>query len=134
MQQMARGSQAKSDRVAVHLGCQTNAWRIPRGDNAAFLEVLGRIRSFGFDGFETSFVNLRGITRTQIDQSGLRFFAAHIFLLEYDPQTLIAPEDVIHRVAGEAAQLGAEGMILSGASSESQIGRKAEALNRMAEY
>src|SRR5437764_774041 len=87
MQQITGGSQGNSDRPAVHLGCQTNAWRIPRGDIAAFLRVLGGIRLLGFEGFETSFVNLPGLTAAQIEQSGLRFFAAHIFLLEYDPQT-----------------------------------------------
>src|SRR5437868_1494881 len=89
MHQMAPGIQNESNDGVVRLGCQTNAWRIPRGDFSAFLEVVRRIRSFGFDGFETSFLNVQerfsdlSQTRRQIEESGLRFIGVHIFLLEY---------------------------------------------------
>jgi sugar phosphate isomerase/epimerase len=129
----------------IQLGCQTNAWRIPPGDTARFLDVLGRVRSYGFDGFETSFVNieplLQNLTdgRRRIEKYGLRFFGVHIFLLQYDPQTFLAPEDLIRRIAGGARELGAERMILSGAPAAAEgkfhpdaVHRKAAALNRAA--
>ena len=122
--------------AAVQIGCQTNAWRIPPGDFAAFSHALERIRSFGFDGFETSFRNIAELTAAQIEQTGLRFFGVHIFLLEYDPATLIAPEDLIRSVGDAGLKLGAGCLILSGASAASETGtsRKADALNRAAEY
>ena len=122
--------------AVVQIGCQTNAWRIPPGDFAAFAHALERIRFFGFDGFETSFRNIAGVTRARIEQTGLRFFGVHIFLLEYDPETLVAPEDLIRSVSDAGVESGAECLILSGASAagKSAISRKADALNRAAEY
>jgi sugar phosphate isomerase/epimerase len=130
---------------SVQLGCQTNAWRIPPGDTARFLEVLGRVQSYGFDGFETSFVNIEPLLqnlidgRRRIEEHGLHFFAVHIFLLQYDPETFLAREDLIQRIAGGARKLGAEIMILSGAPTAREgkfdleaVRRKAAALNRAA--
>jgi sugar phosphate isomerase/epimerase len=117
---------------AVQIGCQTNAWRI--ADFPAFAHALERIRFFGFDGFETSFRNIANLTRTQVEQTGLQFFGVHIFLLDYDPETLIAPEDRIRSVADAGRELGAGCLILSGASAgaPATLGRKADALNRVA--
>jgi sugar phosphate isomerase/epimerase len=123
----------------IHLGCQTNAWRIPRGDFQSFLEVLDRIRSYGFQGFETSFQNIEGVfahsreARIQIEQKGIQFFGVHIFLLEYDPKTCLAPEELIRRVAAGAAEMGAGCLILSGGAINAPE-HKADALSRAAEY
>jgi sugar phosphate isomerase/epimerase len=123
----------------IHLGCQTNAWRIPKGDFRGFLEVLDRIRSYGFEGFETSFQNVEGMFahsregRMRIEQKGIQFFGVHIFLREYDPKTGIASEGLIRRVAAGAAELGAACLILSGAATSTPK-QKADALSRAAEY
>jgi sugar phosphate isomerase/epimerase len=123
----------------VHLGCQTNAWRIPRGNFQGFLAVLDRIRSYGFEGFETGFQNVEGVfahsreAQVQIEQKGIRFFGVHIFLLQYDPKTCLAPEDLIRRVAAGAAELGAGCLILSGEAT-SALEHKTDALSRAAEY
>ncbi|HWB86203.1 MAG TPA: sugar phosphate isomerase/epimerase [Bryobacteraceae bacterium] len=130
---------------SIQLGCQTNAWRMPAGDTARFLNVLARIRSYGFDGFETGFLNIETHlqdlpgARRRIEDAGVRFFAVHIFLLQYDPETFLAPEDLIQRVARGARELGAERMILSGAPAARDgkfdlgaVQRKAAALNRAA--
>ena len=104
----------------VKLGCQTNAWRIDPDNFDSLLEVLRRIKELGFDGFETGFRNVQGrfanaaAARAQIETTGLRFLGCHIFLDQYDPQTRIAPQELIQKVAAGAASLGAERLILSG--------------------
>jgi sugar phosphate isomerase/epimerase len=67
---------------------------------------------------------------------GLRFFGVHIFLLEYDPETSIAPWNLIERVVNGGAALGAERLILSGGSTPdpAALTRKAKALTRAAKY
>src|SRR5215831_13705713 len=104
----------------VKLGCQTNAWRIDPDNFDSLLEVLRRIKELGFDGFETGFRNVQGrfanaaAARAQIETTGLRFLGCHIFLDQYNPQTRIAPQELIQTVAEGAASLGAERLILSG--------------------
>ncbi len=106
------------------IGCQTNAWALKPGDFDQFLSVLGTIRSLGFEGFETSFRNLQGqyatapAARARIEQTGLVCLGVHIFLNEYDPQTRIAPMDLVKTTADGAAALGAERVIVSGAGLE----------------
>src|SRR4051812_44145844 len=88
-------------RKPAHAGCQTNAWKLDPSDPSQFLTVLGRIRALGFEGFETSFRNLQllfanpGKAKADIGKTGLRFFGAHIFLLDYDAETSLAPWDLI---------------------------------------
>ena len=43
---------------AIKLGAQTNAWAIDPNHFESFLDVLGQIRSIGYSGFETGFLNL----------------------------------------------------------------------------
>ncbi|MBI1786056.1 MAG: TIM barrel protein [Acidobacteria bacterium] len=123
----------------IQAGCQTNAWRIQPGDFGNLLEVLGRIKGHEFDGFETGFRNLEGQfanatrAKAQIAATGLRFFGIHIFLLQYDPQTAVAPWDLIMRVADGSAALGAQRLILSGGPAADPR-RKAEGLDRAGEY
>jgi inosose dehydratase len=122
-------------------GCQTNAWRIQPEQFDSFLAVLDRIRKFDYAGFETGFRNLlvrfdqAKTARAAIEKRGLRFIGCHIFLLEYDPSTALAPADLIERVARGSKELGAERLILSGRSvgnDASALGRKARELNRVA--
>ena len=104
----------------VNLGCQTNAWRIDPNDFQQVLGVVAKLKELGFDGFETGFRNIQGqfdnatTARRQIEKTGMRFFGAHIFLEEYDPQTHIPPQELISAVAKGAAPLGAQRVIVSG--------------------
>jgi sugar phosphate isomerase/epimerase len=136
-----------SDASAVKLGAQTNAWTINPADTATFFAVLDKIKAYGFQGFETGFANLRGQfdspeeTRHRIANTHLEFFGIHIFLLQYDPNTHIAPADLYERVARGGAALGAQRLILSGAPVSYQnrldrgaLARKVEALNRAGQY
>jgi len=126
----------------LQVGCQTNAWPITPGDFAQFLTVLERVRKLGFSGFETSFRNVQdrfdgaGAARAQIGKAGGGFLGVHIFLPEYDPETAIAPWDLLSRVADGGSALGAQRMIVSGraVSGAAAIGRKAGALNRAGAY
>lgn len=124
----------------VHVGCQTNAWRIDPGQFSTLLAALKAIKALGFEGFETGFRNLGGqfgqpdSAKRELKASGLRFFAAHIFLTDYDPQSSIAPWDLIIRVAQGASALGAERLIVSGAAVGSSMSFKAAALNRAGEF
>ena len=128
--------------ATVHAGCQTNAWPIEPSDLNSLLHVLGVMKQIGFEGFETGFRNLQGqfaqpaAARVSLKQSGLRFFGIHIFLLSYDKQTSIAPWDLLKQVADGGAALGAQRLIVSGASTPdaAALSRKAEALNRIGKY
>jgi inosose dehydratase len=128
--------------ATVHVGCQANAWPIDPKNLGSLLQVLGVMKQIGFGGFETGFRNLESqfaqpaAARESLKHSGLRFFGIHIFLLSYDKQTSIAPWDLLKQVADGGASLGAERLIVSGASTpdSAALSRKAEALNRIGKY
>lgn len=130
------GAAAASPRA----GCQTNAW--PIADYAGFLQAIDRVKAHRYAGFETGFRNVQSRfgsaaqARAEIAQRGLVFLGVHIFLLEYDPATSIAPRDLIERVAKGGASLGAERLILSGRSLPDPKQRRAkhDALNRAADF
>lgn len=138
---------AQAAPMRVKLGCQTNAWRINPGDFSQVLGVLRQLKQLGYDGFETSFRNIQGQfanaaqARKQLEQTGLTFFAAHIFLDKYDPQTRIAPFELIQKVADGAASLGAQRLIVSGGGlikdgkvAPEDLQRKADGLNAAGRY
>jgi len=131
----------------VKIGCQTNAWRIDPRDFSQVLGVLNKLKELGFQGYETGFRNLQGqfgnaaAARRQLEQSGLTFFGTHIFLDQYDPQTQIAPLDLIRQVVDGAAQLGAQRLIVSGGGLTKDgkldlaaLQRKADGLNAAGRY
>ncbi|MBS1812491.1 MAG: sugar phosphate isomerase/epimerase [Acidobacteria bacterium] len=133
--------------TGVKFGCQTNAWRIDPRDFSSLLTVLAKLKELGFDGFETGFRNIQpqfgNVTqaRTQIEKIGLQFFGTHIFLDTYDPQTQIAPMDLVKTVADGAAAFGAQRLILSGSGlikdgkvASDALKRKADGLNAAGRY
>ena len=105
------------------LGCQTNSWPIDPKNLASFQSALGHVKSFDFNGFETSFRNVQqhygraAEVRSAISQAGLRFLGVHIFLTAYDPKTCVAPTELWRGVVDGSAPLGAERLILSGATA-----------------
>jgi inosose dehydratase len=128
-------------------GCQTNAWAIKPNDFGSFLEVLGKIKNLGFEAFETSFRNVQSeyskaeSARGQFAKIGLACFGVHIFLNEYDPETLIPTFDFIKTTADGAAALGAERLIVSGAGvardgkvEEARLGKKIAGLNAAGKF
>jgi sugar phosphate isomerase/epimerase len=130
-----------------HIGAQTNAWQLKPGDFVQFLDVLGTLKSLGFEGFETSFRNVQGqyadaaSARARLEQSGRTFFAVHIFLTEYDPRTRVAPFDLVKATADGAAALGAQRVILSGGGlvkdgkvSDEDLAQKVAGLHDAARY
>lgn len=130
-----------------HIGCQTNAWALRPGDFNLFLNTLGTLKSLGFEGFETSFRNVQAqyataaAARAQIEKTGLVCFGVHIFLIDYDPLTRIAPMDLVQATADGAAALGAQRVILSGGGlvkegkvSEQDIAQKVAGLDAAARY
>ncbi len=114
-------------------GCQTNAWNLEPPDFSRLLDVLQNIRKIGYDGFETGFRNVltqEGAldqAKEAIVKTGLRLIGVHIFLPDYDRETGIAPADLIKRVTNIASKLGAERLILSGATVAPE--KKADALS-----
>ena len=126
----------------VHVGSQTNAWPIDAKDLKSLLDVLAALKAMEFEGFETGFRNLQAHferpreARARLDDSGLRFFGIHVFLTAYDPQTGIAPWELLQSVADGGAALGAERLIVSGAPTPdaAALGRKAKALDRVGKY
>lgn len=123
-------------------GAQTNAFAIQPARFDSFLDALTQIRSLGYDGFETGFINLRNQAkdlaraRKQIEATGLTFLGVHIFLPEYDAQTNIAPRAFYETVAHQGAETGAQRLILSGAPAVTpdEVKRKADALNAAGEF
>jgi sugar phosphate isomerase/epimerase len=131
----------------LRLGCQTNSWRIDPKQLSSFSSVAERVRSFGFDGIETSFRNVQehfgtpGEVKAVLAKAGQTFFGVHIFLNAYDPATLIAPVELYRGVADGAAPMGAERLILSGGSASpggkadsEMVRRKCAAVNAAAAY
>jgi inosose dehydratase len=125
----------------LRAGCQTNAWRINPDNFSEVLAVLDKIKGYGYQGFETGFRNVQGqfanaaAARTEIEKRGLRFLGCHIFLLQYDAETSVAPADLIESAAKGAAALGAERLILSGASASgdgAKLKKKIRALEAIA--
>jgi inosose dehydratase len=125
----------------IRVGCQTNAWPVDPSRPETLFATLEEIRRLGFSGFETGFRNIMPVAdqRAGLDThgQGLTFFGAHIFLPEYDPETRLAPMDLVLDVATAASKLSAERLILSGApalgshrSESAQI--KAATLNQLA--
>jgi inosose dehydratase len=127
---------------SIHLGCQTNAWPINPQDFSSVLAVIRKLKDWAYDGFETGFANVQpqfadpSAAKAAISAIGVRFFGVHIFLQEYDRETLVAPAGLYERVAAGGASLGAERLILSGAPVRSQrdLTNKAAALNRAGEF
>lgn len=134
---LAASSLFGAGRSRVHLGAQTNAYTI--ADFDGLLTVLGKLQKYGYDGFETGYRNVQSQfdkpvpARDAINATGLRFFAVHIWQQTYDPETQIAPASLYRKVALGAAKLGAEHLILSGASGGS-IEKKIVALNAAGKY
>lgn len=121
----------------ISIGCQTNAWPVDPANFDSLLAVIGKIRDLGFAGFETGFRNVQSqadhaaFAREQISAFGLKFIGVHIFLAKYDPKTNIADADLYTKVAQNAAALGAQRLLLSGApvNNKDDLARKAEGLN-----
>ncbi len=121
----------------LHVGCQTNAWAINPTDFSSLLTVLNTINQIGFEGFETSFHNVEqqfgdaADSRARIAKTGLQFFGVHIFLGDhYDPQTSIPTQKLVAQVADGGKKLGAERVIVSGASVTANGKVDADALRR----
>jgi sugar phosphate isomerase/epimerase len=138
---------ASAAAAGPRFGCQTNAWPLKAGDFPQFLDVLGTIKSLGFEGFETSFRNVQAeypnaaAARKRLEATGLACFGVHIFLNDYDPQTRIAPMDLVKATADGAAALGAQrvivsggGLVRDGAVSEQDLARKVAGLDAAARY
>lgn len=126
----------------IRLAAQTNAFPIDPRNFDSFLAALDALKSVGYAGFETGFINLRSQAkapadaRKKIEARGLVFTGVHIFLPEYDAQTSVAPQALYESVAILGAELGAERLILSGspAVTPDEIKRKADALNRAGQF
>src|SRR5215470_726176 len=94
----------------VHPGCQTNAWRIDANNFNSLLTVLDRIHYYGYEGFETGFRNVQSqfynaaSVRKAIEAHMLEFLGCHIFLLEYDKATSVAPTDLSDTVLAGSAK------------------------------
>jgi sugar phosphate isomerase/epimerase len=127
---------------SLRVGSQTNAWPVDPKNPESLLSVLSTIKSLGFEGFETGFVNLRSqfdrptVTYERLRKTGLRFFGMHVFLTAYEPETGIAKYELLQEVADGASALGAERLIISGGSTVHPLAlrAKAEALSRVAKY
>jgi len=133
--------------TSVKIGCQTNAWRIDPGNFDDLLNVLGKLKGLGYEGFETGFRNVQRqfanseTARRQLQKDGLKFLGCHIFLEQYDPNTQIAPMELVKQIADGSALLGAERLILSGGGlvkdgkiDRVALKRKADGLNAAGRY
>jgi sugar phosphate isomerase/epimerase len=124
----------------LQVGTQLNAFRI--SDLNSLMAAISSIRRIGFQGFEAPYRTLESQfahpqeMAARLKDTGLTFFAIHIWLPSYSPQTQLAPWDLIQRVADGGAALGAQRLILSGGSTpdDASLVRKVEALNQAGKY
>ncbi len=134
--------QARSASQRIKIGSQTNAWPINPNQPDTLYQSLAAIKELKFQGFETGFRNVLPLAENSSawkqHEQGLAFFGVHIFLLQYDSETRIAPMDLATKVARVGAQLGAERLIVSGAPAfsngnvdETAVQKKAAALNEL---
>ena len=123
----------------LRAACQTNAWKMDDPPYPTLLQALAAIKKLGFDGFETGYRNVEATfadpkaAKAEIQQTGLRFFACHIFRSQYEAKTNLPEFELIDRVARGAAGLGAERLIVSGSPVEGDaqmLSWKAGGLNR----
>jgi len=126
----------------VRVGCHTNPWPVDPKNPDSLMAVLTTIKSLGFEGFETGFLNLRSQfahpdpTYDRIKKIGLRFLGIHVSLSRYDPQTFIGSFGLLQEVAEGGKAIGAERLIVSGDSTVHPLAlrAKADALNRIAKH
>ena len=122
----------------IKLGCQTNAWPIHPADSQTLFAALKDIHSLGFAGFETGFANVMPLAakpdQLRAQRQGMVPFGVHIFLTHYDPETSVAPADLITKVASVGATMGFRHLILSDApaSDAAALSNKVAELNRYA--
>ena len=128
--------------AVMRAGCQTSAWPVDPKDLESFFKALAAIKELGFEGFETDFFNVRSQfthadgPRERIKKSGLRFSGIHVWLNAYDQQTAIPSVGLLEQVADGCKALGAERLIVSGASTFHPLALrgKADGLTRIAKY
>lgn len=128
--------------AAIRAACQTSAWSVNPKDFESLFSVLGTIKQLGFEGFETEFLNVRSQFEhgegayERIRKSGLKFSGIHVKLNTYDPQTAIPGFGLLQQVADGCKTLGAERLIVSGASTIHPLALrgKADGLTRIAKY
>lgn len=130
--------------AGIRFGVQLNAFPIDPGRFQSFLDTLALVKQVGYQGFESSFRNVRNEfaapeqPRRSIERSGLTFFGIHIFFANemYDPKTKIAAPSVYEPVARGGAALGALHLILSGApaADADELKRKIDGLNEAGRF
>lgn len=109
--------QSPEGRLANHVGCQANAWRIKPGDFTDLLKRLADMKRLGFTDFECNVRFVEGQfakakqARAQIQQTGMTFFGPHTGLGQADEQ--------YDRLVEGAASLGAKRFAVSGANNKS---------------
>jgi len=124
------------------MGTQTESYPVDPRNFESLLTVLKTIKQLGFEGFETSFVNVRDQFEhrnepyDRLKKTGLKFVGIHVALATYDPQTGIPRWDLLQQVANGCKALGAERLIVSGGSTVHPLAlrAKADALTRIAKY
>lgn len=136
-----------ASRRNLRFGCQTNSWPIDPKSLSSFASVLEHVKSFNFQGIETSFRNVQehygepAAVRSMLAKAGQKFLGVHIFLLEYDPKTNVAPAELYRKVVDGAAAMRPERLILSGSTvapngvlDRAALERKCAELNAAAAY
>jgi sugar phosphate isomerase/epimerase len=111
-------------------------------DFDSLLRVLATFKQLGFEGFETSFVNLRAQFESgnagydRIHKTGLRFSGISVAVKNYDPHTFLPTTALLQQVADGGKALGAERLIVSGDAAVHPLAvrAKADALEALARY
>ena len=95
------------------VGCQANGFPLKPGDFPALLAALEKMKELGYTGFEcnTRFVEAQfgraAEARREIEKTGVAFIGAHYSMQQARP-------DTFPQVAGGAAALGAQAIVMSG--------------------
>ncbi|MCL4401370.1 MAG: sugar phosphate isomerase/epimerase [Acidobacteria bacterium] len=120
------------------VGCQGNAWNTDPNDFPGFIQLMEKIKSFGFDGIES---NVRYIqkqadnakqAREQLRKTGIHFLGSHMGMTPNFDQ-LAKLIDISGAVGAERVILSGQGLAKNGKVDPAELKAKIEYLNRAGE-
>lgn len=116
---------------SIRVGCQANAWPLKEGDFDQLLDTVRIMKSLGYEGFECNIRFVRAQfdhaneARRKLEATGMQFIGAHTSMQQSSGEDF-------SKMAGGAAQLGAEYIVMSGAGLSPDGKFSAEALHEKA--
>src|SRR5690348_6094523 len=108
------GAAAFARQGSIQVGCQANAWPLQEGDFDQLIDAIQNMKKLGYTGFECNIRFVRGQfdraseARRKLEGTGMHFIGAHMSMQQ-------AAGEQFSKLAGGAAQFGAQYIVMSGA-------------------